>query len=47
MDKHLNLFKFFNEKLSVEHIENNLSRALVLCLQNDKDGAYNDYQLEV
>jgi len=35
MDKHLNLFKFFNEKLSVEHIENNLSRALVLCLQND------------
>jgi len=35
MDKHLNLFKFFNKKLSVEHIENNLSRALVLCLQND------------
>lgn len=35
MDKHLNLFKFFNETPSVEHIENNLSRAFVLCLQND------------
>jgi len=35
MDKHLNLFKFFNDNSTVVHLENNLSRALVLSLQND------------
>lgn len=35
MDRHLNLFKAFSQNLSHENIEDNLSRALVLCLQNN------------
>lgn len=35
MNKHLNLFRTFNLKENQEYIENNLSRAFVLCLQND------------
>ena len=35
MDRHLNLFKFFNQNDSAEYLEKNISRALVLCLQND------------
>jgi hypothetical protein len=35
MNKHLNLFRTFNLQQSQEYIENNLSRAFVLCLQND------------
>lgn len=34
MDKHLNLFRFFNNS-SYEFWENNLSRAFAICLQND------------
>ena len=35
MNRHLNLFKPFSQNLSKENIEDNLSRALVLCLQNN------------
>ena len=35
MNKHLNLFRTFNLQQNQEYIENNLSRAFVLCLQND------------
>lgn len=35
MNQHLNLFKFFNQEQSTEHIENNLSRALVLNLRHN------------
>jgi hypothetical protein len=35
MNRHLNLFKAFSQNLSHENIEDNLSRALVLCLQNN------------
>lgn len=35
MDRHLNLFRAFSQNLSHENIEDNLSRALVLCLQNN------------
>jgi hypothetical protein len=35
MNKHLNVFKPFSQKLSNDNIEDNLSRALVLCLQNN------------
>lgn len=35
MDRHLNLFKAFSQNLSHENIEDNLSRAFVLCLQNN------------
>ena len=35
MDRHLNLFQFFSQHQEKEHIENNLSRAFTLCLQND------------
>jgi len=35
MDRHLNLFKAFSQKQSDENIEDNLSRAFVLCLQNN------------
>ncbi|AEV34510.1 hypothetical protein Oweho_3562 [Owenweeksia hongkongensis DSM 17368] len=36
MNKHLNIYKPFNLNQNQEYIENNLSRALVLCLQNDQ-----------
>lgn len=35
MKDHLNLFKSFRQNLSDEIIENNLSRAFVICLQNN------------
>ena len=35
MNRHLNLFKAFSQNLSHENIEDNLSRALVICLQNN------------
>jgi hypothetical protein len=35
MNRHLNIFRAFSQNLSHENIENNLSRALVLCLQNN------------
>lgn len=35
MNRHLNIFRSFSENLSKENIEDNLSRALVLCLQNN------------
>jgi len=35
MDKHLNLFRFFNESDQQVLIENNLSRAFALCLSNN------------
>ncbi|HVD99976.1 MAG TPA: hypothetical protein VNB90_17335 [Cytophagaceae bacterium] len=35
MNHHLNVFRFFNESNSSEFIENNLSRALALCLLNN------------
>lgn len=35
MDRHLNIFKFFSQNQSKENIEDNLSRALVLCLKNN------------
>ena len=34
MDKHLNLFRFFNGS-SYEYWEDNLSRAFAICLKND------------
>lgn len=34
-NRHLNLFKFFSQNQSNENIEDNLSRALVLCLKNN------------
>ena len=34
MDKHLNIFKFFNDK-NVDLYEDNLSRAFALCLKYD------------
>lgn len=35
MDRHLNLFRAFSQNLSHENIEDNLSRAFVICLQNN------------
>ena len=35
VNPHLNLFQFFNEDSSTQFIENNLSRALALCLKHD------------
>ena len=35
MNRHLNLFKFFNQEQVTEHIENNLTRALVLNLRHN------------
>jgi len=35
MDHHLNLFRFFNESIATEFIENNLSRAFSICLTNN------------
>ena len=35
MNRHLNFFKAFSQNLSHENIEDNLSRALVICLQNN------------
>lgn len=35
MDHHLNLFRFFNESIETEFIENNLSRAFSICLTNN------------
>lgn len=35
MNRHLNIFKPFSQNLSKENIEDNLSRALVICLQNN------------
>lgn len=34
-DSHLNFFKFFNESTDIIFLENNLSRAFALCLDND------------
>ncbi len=35
MNRHLNIFRPFSQKLTNENIEDNLSRAFVLCLQNN------------
>lgn len=35
MNRHLNIFRPFSQNLSKENIEDNLSRAFVLCLQNN------------
>ncbi|WP_274475389.1 hypothetical protein [Mangrovimonas aestuarii] len=35
MNRHLNTFRFFSQNLSAENIEDNLSRAFVICLKND------------
>ncbi|MEL6560129.1 MAG: hypothetical protein AAFQ94_18210 [Bacteroidota bacterium] len=35
MDKHLNLFRAFSQNEETRHIEDNLSRAFVLCLKNE------------
>ncbi len=35
MDRHLNIFRFFNESTDKEFIENNLSRAFSICLTNN------------
>jgi hypothetical protein len=35
LNPHLNLFRFFNDTLEQEYIENNLSRAFALCIKND------------
>jgi hypothetical protein len=35
VNQHLNIFRFYNESVSKEFIENNLSRAFALCLKND------------
>lgn len=36
MNHHLQLFRFFHESQDPTHIEKNLTRALALCLKNDK-----------
>ena len=35
MNRHLNIFRAFSQEQTKEHIEDNLSRALVLCLKNN------------
>lgn len=35
MNRHLNLFRTFSQNESQQHLEDNLSRGLVLCLKND------------
>lgn len=35
MNRHLNLFRTFSQNVSAENIEDNLSRAFVICLKND------------
>ncbi|QWX85033.1 hypothetical protein H0I23_05195 [Cellulophaga sp. HaHaR_3_176] len=35
MNRHLNFFRTFSQNLSLENIEDNLSRAFVICLKND------------
>lgn len=35
MNRHLNFFRTFSQNLSAENIEDNLSRAFVICLEND------------
>jgi hypothetical protein len=35
MDRHLNLFRTFSQNEDKQHLEDNLSRALVLCLKNN------------
>ena len=35
MNRHLNIFRPFSQNLSKENIEDNLSRAFVICLQNN------------
>ncbi|SFA58571.1 hypothetical protein SAMN04488511_119111 [Pedobacter suwonensis] len=35
MNQHLNIFRYYNESNSSEFIENNLSRAFAICLEND------------
>ena len=35
MNRHLNFFRSFSQNLSKENIEDNLSRAFVICLKND------------
>ncbi len=39
-NKHLNLFRFFNESEDPLHIENNLSRAFVICLEQEPTFLY-------
>lgn len=36
MDRHLNIFRPFSHNQAKEHIEDNISRAFVLCLQNSQ-----------
>ncbi|SDZ93005.1 hypothetical protein [Bizionia paragorgiae] len=42
MDRHLNIFRSFSQNQSKENIEDNISRAFVLCLQNS-NVLFNDF----